>query len=86
MNWKNWEGNRAMSLAREFDKAHPFGEIYPPRPPADSLGRDPLDALLEMAFLSQNSAAKLRATRDTAAIASSNKNTLMFIDAIRGHL
>lgn len=46
MTWRNWEGNRAKTLTREFDLAHPFGEIWPPRE-TDALGRDVLQNTLE---------------------------------------
>ena len=76
-------GSKVKVLTREFERNHPFGEIYPPRPMADALGRDPLDALLEMAWLTQqHTAAKLRATRDTAAIRASNANTRLLLQSI----
>ena len=49
----------------------------------DALGRDTFDAYLEDCWLNYR---RLRATRDTQAIAASNANTRMLIDALKGKL
>lgn len=72
------EGSRTKVLTREFERNHPFGEIFPPRL-YDSQGRDLLQSYLERC-------AALRASRDTQAIRASNANTALLIDALGGHL
>jgi hypothetical protein len=77
---QRWHGtdSKVKALTREFERNHPFGEIFPARL-EDSEGNDILQTYLERC-------AALRATRDTQAIRASNANTLLFIDALRGHL
>ena len=43
-------GSNVKVLTREFDRNHPFGEIFPPRH-YDIEGRDILDAALERAWV-----------------------------------
>jgi len=67
-------GSKVKVLTRQFERNHPFGEIYPPRL-YDSEGRDILQTYLERC-------ASLRASRDTAAIRASSANTRMLLDAL----
>lgn len=67
-------GSKVKVLTREFERKHPFGEIYPPRL-YDSDGQD----ILQLYFAR---CAALRATRDTAAIRASNANTRFLIEKL----